>query len=157
MADEMVLNAQKFVNRVYHSGVQTVPPIADRFIKRDASTGPGQIFAATAINARSQAVRDGVLGGATRDPADGADVWAVWQQLNEDPESDIRQVGYVHRYHAVEYGVPRPGPASSPQNVFDHLKYYRGDTPNAETEAEKRLQVYGTFEKYNAPSRGDVW
>ncbi|MCP9991698.1 DUF1906 domain-containing protein [Streptomyces albogriseolus] len=143
--------------RVYHSGVQTVPPLADKFIKRDASTGPGQIFAATAINARNQAIRDGVLSGATRDPGSDADVWAIWQQLNEDPEFNIRQVGYVHRYHAVKYGVPRPSLTSSPQNVFDYLKYYQGDTPNAETEAEKRLQVYGTFEKYNALARGDVW
>ncbi|GCB48604.1 glycoside hydrolase domain-containing protein [Streptomyces sp. NL15-2K] len=141
--------------RVYHSGVQTVPPVADSYIKRDSSTGPGQIFAATAINARNQAIMDGVLGGATQNPNSDSDVWAIWQKLNEDPEFNIRQVGYVHRYHAAKYGVARPSLLSSPDDVLKYLKYYQGDNANAESEAEKRLKVYAIFEKYNAIARGD--
>ncbi|MGW6021186.1 glycoside hydrolase domain-containing protein [Streptomyces sp. NPDC055099] len=141
--------------RVYHSGVQTVPPVADAFIKRDASTGPGQIFAVTAISARNQAITDGILGGSTRDPNSDDDVWTIWQKLNGEPEFNIRQVPYVHRYHAVKYGVPRPSLTTTPEELFDLLKYYQGDNANAETEAAKRLKVYGTFERYNAISRGD--
>lgn len=141
--------------RVYHKGVQTVPPVADKFIKRDASTGPGQIFAVTAINARNQAIKEGVLGGATRDPNSDSDVWTIWQKLNEDPEFNIRQVGYVHRYHAVKYGVARPSLTPSYDDTLKYLKYYQGENANAETEAQKRLKVYATFEKYNAISRGD--
>ncbi|MGW7303465.1 glycoside hydrolase domain-containing protein [Streptomyces sp. NPDC054829] len=141
--------------RVYHTGVQTVPPVADRFIKRDASTGPGQIFAVTAINARNQAIKDGVLSGTTLDPGRDGDVWNIWQKLNEDPEYNIRQVGYVHRYHAVKYGVPRPSLTPAYEHTLAYLKYYQGDTSNAETEAKKRMKVYATFEKYNAIARGD--
>jgi hypothetical protein len=82
-------------------------------------------------------------------------VWTIWQKLNGEPEFNIRQVPYVHRYHAVKYGVPRPSLTTTPDELFDLLKYYQGDNANAETEAAKRLRVYGTFERYNAISRGD--
>lgn len=90
-----------------------------------------------------------------RNPDSDADLWLIWQLLNENPEFNIRQVPYVHRYHAAKYGVRRPALDSSPEDIFAILKYYQGDNANAETEAAKRLRVYGVFETYNAITRGD--
>lgn len=62
--------------------------------KDDASTGLGQIFASTAIDARNSASATGLTDEPHIDPGDWHQVWNVWRSLHDD-EYNISTVPLV--------------------------------------------------------------
>ncbi len=121
--------------------------------KDDSSTGLAQIFARTAINARNFAVQQGIINGPLLDTGDPADVWSVWQKLQEGTYT-VNTVGYVHIWDADDITVPRPGldPVSD-DYVSEVLARFNGTGPDADEYGQQLLGLYKVFEKYEAPLR----
>ena len=120
----------------------------------DSSTGPGQIFAATAIEARNYAVGQGLLNDTIRDPGSEADLWPIWDKLASDPEYNMGTVPIVHIWGASTVGAPRPSLDYNEENTLKVLIRYQGSGPDAEREGAKRLELYKIIERYNALVRG---
>ncbi|WP_432863472.1 glycoside hydrolase domain-containing protein [Microbispora rosea] len=118
----------------------------------DCSTGLAQIFAATAIKARNHAIQKGIISGTTLDSADEADLWPVWQKL-QDHTYNISTVAYVHIWGAAEIGLTRPGLSTSDDDTRRILARYNGVTADAEKYGRELLGLHKVFEKYHAPLR----
>lgn len=72
----------------------------------DSSTGPCQIFARTAIQARNWAKSKGYLTGPTLDANNWRDMWDVWRNLRNNEQYNIESaLYYCMRNAEVELGV----------------------------------------------------
>ncbi|MFJ7154400.1 glycoside hydrolase domain-containing protein [Streptomyces sp. NPDC101118] len=121
--------------------------------KRDCSTGPGQIFANTAIRARNHCIREGLIGGTIMDAAKDGDLWAVWQRLYEDTVYNLGTVPLVLIEGADEIGVGRPGLDTPEEQSRLTLARYNGIDESAQGYGTALLGLYRVFEKYHAPLR----
>lgn len=119
----------------------------------DCSTGLGQIFASTAINARNYCISQGLLNGARLDPGNDDHLGQIWLKLNEDPIYNVNAVPLVHILHASLVSIPRPTLGYSEENTRKLLVRYQGDNDSAEREGAKRLGLYRVFEAHNAALR----
>ncbi|MEU4466251.1 glycoside hydrolase domain-containing protein [Streptomyces sp. NPDC024017] len=122
--------------------------------KNDASTGLGQIFAATAIRGRNHCIRAGLIGGTIMDPANENDLWNVWQQLHNDHNYNISTLPTVLIEGAADVGVPQPSMSTSEEHTRLTLARYNGTDERAQNYGRAMLGLHLVFEKYNAPLRG---
>jgi peptidoglycan hydrolase-like protein with peptidoglycan-binding domain len=141
--------------RQYHTGTDWDP--TDKWIKRDCSTGLGQIFAVTAINARNYAIRQGIISGAIQDPGRDADVWQIWQRLRGDDYFNISTAAHVLIHAATDIRraendtpvqIPRPSLDYSDEHSRLVLRRYQGFGDAPEADSYIKLGVYRVFEKY---------
>ncbi|MBT3151503.1 DUF1906 domain-containing protein [Streptomyces sp. CHD11] len=139
----------------YHTTVDWDP--TDQYVKRDSSTGLGQIFAVTAIDARNHLIDQGRLDASRLDPDDDRDVWDVWQKLNGDNYSDntynIRHVAYalMHAGSMMGRGLPALDyPDTSTRLCFQR---YRGFGDVAQRDGHTQLGLYRVIENHFAPLR----
>ncbi|PJE93959.1 hypothetical protein CUT44_30910 [Streptomyces carminius] len=137
---------------VYHTKGDWDP--TDQWIKRDSSTGLGQIFAVTAINARAHAVRQGDIVASILDPDNDSHVWTVWKQLKGDDAFNIAAAAHTLIHGAHDVGIPRPGLDYSDEHTRRTLKRYRGFGDEAERDSHIQLGLYQVLEKHFAPLRG---
>ncbi|MFE5326071.1 hypothetical protein ACFRCG_06685 [Embleya sp. NPDC056575] len=137
VADELVVNH-------YTGGMSA---------KKDSSTGPGQIFAATAIRVLNHAIRQGLIGGTLMDAAKES-LWAVWQRLHGDTVYTMSTVPLVLIEGAHEIGVARPGLDTAEEDSRRTLARYHGTDVSAQGYGTAQLGLYRVFEKYHAPLRG---
>ncbi|MFK4071090.1 glycoside hydrolase domain-containing protein [Streptomyces sp. NPDC029674] len=137
LADELVIDH-------YKGGAST---------KNDSSTGPGQIFAKTAIRARNHAIREGVIAGTIMDATKESDLWAVWQRLREDTVYNMTTVPLVLIEGAHEIGAARPGLDTDEEDSRRTLARYNGTDQSAQGYGTALLGLYRVFEKYHAPLR----
>ncbi|CAL9328902.1 glycoside hydrolase domain-containing protein [Streptomyces sp. enrichment culture] len=122
--------------------------------KNDASTGLGQIFAATAIRGRNHCIRAGLIGGTIMDAANENDLWNVWQRLHNDHEYNISTMPTVLIEGAADVGVPQPSMSTSEEHTRLTLARYNGTDERAQNYGRAMLGLHQVFEKYNAPLRG---
>ncbi|GAA2540533.1 DUF1906 domain-containing protein [Streptomyces levis] len=122
--------------------------------KNDASTGLGQIFAATAIRGRNHCIRTGLIGGTIMDAANENDLWNVWQRLHNDHEYNISTMPTVLIEGAADVGVPQPSMSTSEEHTRLTLARYNGTDERAQNYGRAMLGLHQVFEKYNAPLRG---
>ncbi|MEU6306458.1 glycoside hydrolase domain-containing protein [Streptomyces chartreusis] len=124
--------------------------------KNDASTGLGQIFAATAIRGRNHCIRAGLIGGTVMDSANENDLWNVWQKLHNDHDYNVSTMPAVLIEGANDVGVPRPSMFTAEEDTRRTLARYNGNDPEGRAEAygTAMLGLHRVFEKYNAPLRG---
>ncbi|MDT0386116.1 glycoside hydrolase domain-containing protein [Streptomyces dubilierae] len=122
--------------------------------KNDASTGLGQIFAATAIRGRNHCIRAGLIGGTIMDAANENDLWSVWQRLHNDHEYNISTMPTVLIEGAADVGVPQPSMSTSEEHTRLTLARYNGTDERAQNYGRAMLGLHQVFEKYNAPLRG---
>jgi peptidoglycan hydrolase-like protein with peptidoglycan-binding domain len=122
--------------------------------KNDASTGLGQIFAATAIRGRNHCIRAGLIGGTLMDAANENDLWNVWQRLHNDHEYNISTMPTVLIEGAADVGVPQPSMSTNEEHTRLTLARYNGIDDRAQNYGRAMLGLHQVFEKYNAPLRG---
>ncbi|CAM3900651.1 glycoside hydrolase domain-containing protein [Nocardiopsis gilva] len=126
----------------------------DEWIKRDSSTGLGQIFAARpAIPARNLAVRRGYIVASILDPDNDSHVWRIWQKLYKDDSFNIATAAHVLIWGAHDVGIPRPNLDYSEENTRLTLKRYRGFKEEAEIDSQIQIGLYQVFEKHFTPLR----
>lgn len=128
---------------------------------RDTSTGIAQISGDVGIRAWNHCIEKGYVDGGTKlDPAKDADIWTMWQKLNQDNAFSVSTVVMVHLWGTDG----KPGGSNPPggeeimrgmrldyteKEVFEVLRRYQGFGDMAEEHATKRMALYQIFEKYN--------
>jgi peptidoglycan hydrolase-like protein with peptidoglycan-binding domain len=144
----------------YHTGHDWDP--TDKWIKRDGSTGLGQIFAVTAIKARNYCIQQGIITGAIKNPDSDADVWEIWQKLHNDAYFNISTAAHVLIHAATDIRrneddtpiqIPRPSLNYSDEDTRLLLRRYQGFGDAPEEHSYIKLGVYRVFEKYFAQLR----
>ncbi|MGQ5654953.1 glycoside hydrolase domain-containing protein [Streptomyces sp. NPDC003343] len=122
-------------------------------LKDDCSTGWGQIFAKTAIQARNYCIGEGIINGTGLDYNNKDDLRAVWDKLHDDQEYNIRSVAYTLIFNAELLGIPRPDLTGNVQVTEACLARYNGEGPDAEKYGQELMGLYNVLENYNALSR----
>ncbi|WP_282687147.1 MULTISPECIES: glycoside hydrolase domain-containing protein [unclassified Streptomyces] len=144
----------------YHTGVGGgMTPV------RDSSTGIAQISGEVGIRAWNHCIGKGLASGTVLDPGKDADIWNMWQKVNQDNAHAVRTVSLIHLWDAggKPGGNNPPGGETTLRamnlnytqfEIFEVLRRYQGWGNEAEAHATKRMALYQVFEKYNALSRG---
>ncbi|SCF98227.1 glycoside hydrolase domain-containing protein [Streptomyces sp. Ncost-T10-10d] len=143
----------------YHTGIGGgMTPV------RDSSTGIAQISGDVGIRAWNYGIEKGFVSGTVLDPAKDADIWTMWQRVNQDKAYAVKTVSLIHLWDAGG----KPGGSNPPSGetvmramslnytqfeIFQILRRYQGWGNEAEEHATKRMALYQIFEKYNALSR----
>jgi peptidoglycan hydrolase-like protein with peptidoglycan-binding domain len=134
----------------------------NKWIKRDSSTGLGQIFSVVAIVARNYAIGQGIISGAIKNPDLDADVWEIWQKLHNDNAYNISTAAYVLIQAATDIRRNEGDtPITIPQPSLDYsdeysrlvLRRYQGFGDDPESDSYIKLGVYRVLEKYFGPLR----
>ena len=145
---------------IYHTRGDWDP--TDEFIKRDGSTGVGQIFAVTAIEARNYAIQQGIITGEMKDPRQDADVWEIWQRLHDDRYFNINTAALVlihmatdirSNEHDTPVQIPRPSLDYPDEYSRLLLRRYQGFGDAPEADSHIKLGLYRIFESYFAQLR----
>jgi hypothetical protein len=129
-------------------------PVADLVIKRDSSTGLGQIFGTTAISSRNYCIQQDIVDGSIVDPDNDDQLYAVWKKLNQDNQYNISTVPLVHIWGAANINAPRPSLDYSLNDTLGVLITYQGSNEAAQQGGVLRLGLYQVLEEYNAFMRG---
>ncbi|MBC2962376.1 DUF1906 domain-containing protein [Nocardioides deserti] len=119
----------------------------------DASTGLGQIYAKTAIEARNHCISAGIIGGLVRDPSDESNLWAIWQRLHTEDTYNISTVPLVLIHAASRIGLSRPGLSQSDADTTATIARYNGTGPAAAGYGGVVFGYYSIFEIYNSIMR----
>lgn len=128
----------------------------------DASTGIAQIQGHIGIRAWNNSIQNGLADGQILDPAKGSDIYQTWTRLNQDNAFSMRTVPQLHIWGAdgkpgddhPETPMRRPALDYTDTEIYEVLRRYQGWGTVAETDARKRVPLYGIFEKYNQIVRG---
>jgi peptidoglycan hydrolase-like protein with peptidoglycan-binding domain len=143
--------------RAYHGDLPLGVDV--KFLKNDSSTGIGQIFAKTAIEGTNHLITLGRVQAPRRNPAADADLWATWQELQDD-RSNIEAVAHTLIYNAVVIkggeGTVYPYPdLNDYPDAFTQmlLQRYRGSGPAAQHDSAIMVGLYQILERHNAPLR----
>lgn len=120
-------------------------------IADDSSTGPCQIFAKTAIQARNWAVGAGILTDRLYDHNVWQDMWEMWQKLADDQQFNIRTAMFVMMYYAAtRVGVAADQMRSlTPSQVMNALTGYNGDG----VYGRKRMMLYYLIQRWHEDFR----
>jgi peptidoglycan hydrolase-like protein with peptidoglycan-binding domain len=121
--------------------------------KDDASTGLGQIFASTAIDARNFASDTGLTDEPHIDPGDWHQLWNVWHSLHDDDEYNVSTVPLVLLRNADRLGITTPPLDYDDDATRRVLARYNGTGSAADEYGVQLLGLYGALEKYNGPLR----
>lgn len=145
---------------LYHTSGDWDP--TNQWIKRDGSTGHGQIFAYVAINARNYCIQQGIITAQIKDINRDADIWEIWQKLHNDTYFNISTAAHVliHAATDIRSAVDDP-PIQIPRPSLDYndeytrllLRRYQGFGDAPERDSYIKLGVYRVFEKYFARLR----
>lgn len=120
-------------------------------MREDSSTGLGQIFAKTAINAHNFCVKDGVLSGISYDYDNWKDREKVWYNLKDDKEYNIQYVGLV-LYHAADLVNVDNLYNLTSGDVKKVLARYNGTNSSAKNYGSLVYKYYRLFNQYNLKS-----
>lgn len=140
---------------LYHTTTDWDP--TDVYIKRDSSTGLGQIFAATAINARNHLIKEGRINAAILNPDNDDDIWEVWLKLYGEGYTEnsynIQHVAYalMHAGHLTGSGIPTLDYPD--KGTRQCLERYRGTGDVAVRDGHTQLGLYRVIENHFAPLR----
>jgi hypothetical protein len=119
----------------------------------DSSTGPGQIFAATAIKAQNFCISRSIISGTLLDPQNEAHLRQVWQQLHNDNIYNVSTIPLVLIHAASLVNVPLPGLHTSEEDTGLIMARYNGTADSAQGYGNVMLGLYRIHEKYYAPQR----
>ncbi|RAY16116.1 hypothetical protein DPM19_04100 [Actinomadura craniellae] len=128
------------------------PPAPPLVRRTDSSTGPGAIFAKTAIKARNHAASIGLIPDERLNAADWHDVWKVWKRLNEDTGYNITTLALVTIEAAHELGITTDRLRYGEEETRRILARYNGTGSAADGYGTKVLGIYRIFEKHRTPA-----
>mgnify|MGYP001077220445 CR=1 FL=1 len=121
------------------------PPEYPLLSKEDSSTGYGQIFASTAINANNWAVDEGIISRDKYDYDDWHQREEIWDELRTNNEYNISMVALVLMHGASRKGFDRVYYDYSVAKIKKMLAVYNGD----DSYGEVVYNSYVIFDKYN--------
>lgn len=119
-------------------------PIAPLYIKKDSSTGLGQIFAKTAILANNYLYARKIIGGQKYNYQDWKSRRKMWFALKDNNVFNVRFVAYVLKYEACKLGISNINKAKV-SNLKKIMAKYNGD----DSYGEKCYRYYLIFKQYN--------
>lgn len=120
-------------------------------MREDSSTGLGQIFAKTAINAHNFCIKDGVLSSIPYDYDNWKDRKKVWYNLKDDEKYNIQYVGLV-LYHAADMVNVNNLYNLKSEDAKKVLARYNGTNSSAKAYGGIVYKYYKLFNQYNAKS-----
>ncbi|WP_019853354.1 glycoside hydrolase domain-containing protein [Actinopolyspora mortivallis] len=120
-------------------------------VSDDSSTGLGQIFGKTAIEAWNYCVDAGIVNGSKLSKE--KDLKGVWTKLRTDERYNIRFAAYVLFHSAHLKNLDRPTLTTSDCDTKKILARYNGTGDNAQQYGCDVLGVYKVFEKYYSIQR----
>lgn len=120
-------------------------------MREDSSTGLGQIFAKTAINAHNFCIADGVLSGIKYNFNNWKDREKVWYNLKDDRKYNIQYVGLV-LYHAADMVNVNNLYNLKPEEAKKVLARYNGTNSSAQSYGKVVYKYYKLFNQYNSKS-----
>lgn len=115
----------------------------------DCSTGFGQIFASTAIDAINYAVDRGLYYGKKYNIKDWKDVWEIWQKLHNDINFNIEICALVLIWGANDVGINGIKYSYTDQELKEIIARYNGEGVDAAAYGQRNLETYKIFEYYN--------
>ncbi len=113
--------------------------------REDSSTGYGQIFASTAINANNWAIEEGIISGDKYDYDDWHQREEIWNKLRTDNTYNISMIPLVLMHGAYKKGFDRNYYNYTVEQIKKMLAVYNGDDSYGETV----YHSYVIFDKYN--------
>ncbi|MER5214212.1 glycoside hydrolase domain-containing protein [Streptomyces sp. NPDC002838] len=124
---------------------------------RDSSTGVAKMFGRTAILARNNSIRAGLLEGTILDPGNDSELFATWDRVRAENGFCLATVPHVQIWCADgKAGDPheetrkrRPALDYTDSETYEILRRYQGWGTVAEADARLRMPLYAIFEKYN--------
>ncbi|WP_156727794.1 glycoside hydrolase domain-containing protein [Streptomyces apocyni] len=139
----------------YHTFADYDP--TDKYIKRDSSTGLGQVFAGTAIKARNHLIDKGRITASVKNPDNDDDIWEIWQKLNGEQYTrntyNIHHVAYALMHAGAMMGRGLPTLDYSYESTRLCFQRYRGEDDVAVRDGHTQLGLYHVIEKHFAPLR----
>ncbi|WP_040207101.1 glycoside hydrolase domain-containing protein [Neobacillus jeddahensis] len=143
----------------WESSVENILDVAkdllvDEGVESDSSTGPCQIFAATAIKARGWAAYNGYLEEEILDPSNPVHLRVIWEALNSNPTYNIESAAWVLKWGAVHIlGLNVNMLDYNEEEIKATLARYNGTGDKATEYGERNYSIYQAFEQYNELSR----
>ncbi len=113
--------------------------------REDASTGYGQIYALTAINANNWAIEEGIISGNKYDYDDWHQREEIWNKLRTDNTYNISMIPLVLMHGASKKGFDRNYYNYTVEQIKKMLAVYNGD----DSYGEAVYHSYVIFDKYN--------
>ncbi|MFC4597054.1 glycoside hydrolase domain-containing protein [Cohnella hongkongensis] len=129
------------------------PPI---LMAEDSSTGYGQIFAATAIDAINFAIQNGINPGRLYDKTVRSDMKEVWFLLHDDQVYNIYMCAMVLIQASDYVQQDRDFYNYTESEIKTVLSRYNGTGPAATNYGNETYELYKVFEKYNKLVREDL-
>ncbi len=96
---------EKYMNLSWQKQLMVKIPIAPLYIKKDSSTGLGQIFAKTAILANNYLYARKIIGGQKYNYQNWKSRRKMWFALKDNNIFNVRFVAYVLKYEACKLGI----------------------------------------------------
>jgi len=137
---------EKYSNMNWFQQLIVGLPVANSPMRGDSSTGIGQIFARTAIEAHNSAIARGDISGQNIDYANINERKEVWYGLRSD-ETNIFYAGVVLRHKAESLGVNLFNASGS--QIEQSLSRYNGSGDAAKEYGIETKQYYDLFLQYN--------
>lgn len=122
------------------------PPI---MLADDSSTGYGQIFARTAIDANNFAIENGISSGRLYDTDVRSDMKEIWFLLHDDSVFNINMCAKVLIRASDQVNQDRNFYNYSDTNIKKVLARYNGTGDAAQNYGNESYELYKVFEKYN--------
>lgn len=119
-------------------------------VRKDSTTGWGQMFAWVAIEARNYCIERGIINGTLLRKEH--DTRAVWDLL-QDPHYNIPSVAYLTIYNAHQVKLARPSLTTSQADSQKILARYQGDGEKSVQYGRELIGLYNVLENYNRLSR----
>ncbi|WP_084011613.1 glycoside hydrolase domain-containing protein [Paenibacillus kribbensis] len=127
----------------------TPAPTPPLVIKEDASTGLGQIFAATAIDSINFAVGIGIVTDRVYDIDNWKDMDYIWDKLHTDNNFNVSTCALVLIRAANKVGLSRDYYEFGEAETKSVITRYNGTGDSAVNYGNLVYQTYLLFEKYN--------
>ena len=118
--------------------------------REDSSTGYGQIFASTAIDANNWAVNNGIIGGKIYDYNNWKEREEVWTNLKDNNEYNISMVALILIWGANDKGLHNRYWKYNESEMKIMLTRYNGFGDGAVQYGNECYNCYSIFSQYNA-------
>jgi RHS repeat-associated protein len=127
---------EEYSNMPWYEKMTVIPPIPPIYQREDSSTGLGQIFASTAIDALNWQAKY-----TKYDKSNWKTVWDIWSKLHYDNEYNVYMVGLVlaHKKYLIQN--------NNPQLI---MQRYNGTGDLAKKYGIVTQEYYNAFKKYNS-------
>lgn len=135
---------EMYMNKSWYQQILMTPPKVPFPMRKDCSTGLGQIFAKTAILTNNYLYVRKIIGGQKYNYQDWKARKKMWFDLRDNNVFNVRFVAYVLKYEACKLGISNINKAKV-SSLKKIMAKYNGD----DSYGEKCYKYYKIFKQYN--------